>query len=139
MKGAAFATAQDAVKAVRSGEPFSEAAKRFSDDPSSSAGGELGMLNEEEISPQTRQQVRKLKVGEVSDILGSENSRFFILKLVDIKSGEEDRLEKVKDEIRGKLMTIEYQRQIEFWLERQRLSSFVRLAGDASLPGSYGK
>ena len=139
VRGAALGSAQDALKAIHGGEAFSEVAKRFSDDPSAATGGDLGMLNEEEISPQIRQAVKKLKVGQVSDVMGTENTRFFILKLVDIKSGEEDRLAKAKDEIRGKLMTAEYQHQIEVWLDHQRLSAYIRLAGDPSLPGSYGK
>jgi peptidyl-prolyl cis-trans isomerase SurA len=138
-KGAALSVAQDAHRTIKAGEPFTEVAKRVSDDASATTGGDLGMLSEDEIAPQIRSQVKKLKVGEVSDVLGNESSRYFILKLVDIKTGAEDRLAKVKEEIRNQLATSEYQHQIALWLQRQRLNAFVRLAGDTSLPTQNGK
>ena len=138
-KGAALGVAQDALHALQTGESFSDVAKRVSDHPTASQGGDLGLVSEEEINVQIRTQVKKLRVGEISSVLGTESSGFFILKLVDVKTGAEDRLEKSKEEIRSQLATQEYQRQITLWLERQRLVSFVRLAGDTSLPGQYAQ
>lgn len=134
-KSALMTTAQEALKAVQAGESFEEVAKRISDDPSAKSGGDLGSLHEDEMSPQIRQEIRKLKVGEVSEILGSAASKAFILKLVDIRSEQDDKLAQMKEEIRGKLTASEYQHQIGLWLQRQRQTTFIRIAGDTSLPG----
>lgn len=133
--GAARETAERALQAVKGGESFEEVAKRFSDDASASSGGDLGTLTDEQISPAIRDQLKKLQIGQVSDIFGSPSQGFYILKLVDVQSNESARLEKMKEEIRNQLLAAEYQHQIQLWLERQRQSAFIHRAGEASLPG----
>src|SRR5690606_20375476 len=106
-----------------------DVAKRVSDDPSSQSGGDLGFLSEDEVSPVFRKKLKELNVGQVSDVFGSANSAFFVIKLADLRSGQEDRLAKMKEQIRGQLTATEYQRQITLWLERERQKAFVQLAG----------
>lgn len=133
-RGAANQIANQALKDIRSGENFEEVAKRISDDASSSAGGDLGVLTEDQMSTSIRDQVKKLQVGQVSPLLGGEASgRYFILKLVGIKTDDSDQLAKKKEEIRSHLASIEYQHQIKLWLERQRQSAFIHRAGESSV------
>lgn len=120
-----------ALKDIKKGEPFEEVAKRVSDDATAPSGGDLGTLNEDQISPAIRDQVKKLQIGEVSPILGSTaQGRMFILKLKDVKSTETERFEKMKDEIRNKLAANEYQHQISLWLERKRQTAFIHKSGE---------
>lgn len=128
---AARETADRALREIKGGEPFEEVAKRVSDDPTASSGGDLGTLTEDQMNPQIRNELKKLHIGQVSGVLGSASSRFFILKLEDIVSSSDSRFEKVKEEIRAKLSAQEYQRQVELWLERQRHSSFIHRSGIA--------
>jgi peptidyl-prolyl cis-trans isomerase SurA len=120
--------AQSALKAVQSGESFEEVAKRVSDDASASSGGDLGTLKEDQMSPQIRDHIRGLKIGEVSPIFGDAKHGFYIVKLMDVKTGESERLQKVRDEIRAQLTASEYQHQIQLWLQRQRQSAYIRRA-----------
>jgi peptidyl-prolyl cis-trans isomerase SurA len=130
----ANSTAVQALKEIKSGESFEEVAKRFSDDPSASSGGDLGVLTEDQMTPAIREQVKKLQIGEVSGILGSASSgRLFILKLKDVKSLETERLEKMREEIRNRLATAEYQHQIALWLERKRQSAFIHRVGEPAI------
>jgi hypothetical protein len=55
--------------------------------------------------------------------------------VTDIQSGETSRLEKVKEEIRAQLAAGEYQHQIQLWLERNRQSAFIHLAGQSAIQG----
>lgn len=127
----ANSTAIQALKDIKRGEPFEEVAKRVSDDATAPAGGDLGTVNEDQISPAIREQVKNLQIGEVSPILGSTaQGRMFILKLKDVKSTETERFEKMKDEIRNKLAANEYQHQISLWLERKRQSAFIHKEGE---------
>jgi peptidyl-prolyl cis-trans isomerase SurA len=111
---------------LKHGEPFEEVAKRISDDPSASTGGDLGDLDENEMSAEFLESAKKLKIGEISSILESPSkTRFYILKLVNINSNESPRLHQIKDEIRNELTTQEYKHQIALWLERQRQLAFI--------------
>ncbi len=131
---AASERASEALREIRAGEAFEEIAKRISDDSSASSGGDLGTLTEDQISATIREQVKKLKVGEVSTVLGGVSlGRYYILKLIDIKSSETDHLDKVKEEIRTRLAAEEYQHQINLWLDRQKQSAFIHQAGEPSI------
>lgn len=121
-------TLQRATQAIRAGEAFSEIAKRFSDDPSATTGGELGVFTEDEMNPQIKNQVKKLKIGETSEILGDDKSSYFILRLADLKTGQEEKLERMKEEIRNQLMVSEFQHQIQLWIERKRADSYIYIA-----------
>lgn len=126
---AARGAAQSALKAIRGGERFEEVARRSSDNPSAPNGGDLGVMTEDQMAPQISKELKKLKIGQVSEVLGSADAGLFILYLADVKSGESNRLDKMKDEIRAQLAATEYQHQISLWLERQRQGSFIHRAG----------
>lgn len=128
---AARDTAERALSAIRAGESFEEVAKRASDDATASSGGDLGEMTSDQMNTQFREQLTKMKIGEVSPILGDAKSRLFILKLEDVRSQESDRLNKMKEEIRAQLSAGEYQHQIALWLERQRQNAFVHRAGQS--------
>lgn len=129
---AALETIQRALKQIRSGEPFEEVAKRVSDDATASTGGDLGTLTEDQVSPVIRAQMKKLQIGQVSEIINNTTSSYLILKLVDVKSSENDHFEKIKEEIRNQLTAAEYQHQISLWLERQRQNAFIHRTGEPS-------
>jgi peptidyl-prolyl cis-trans isomerase SurA len=132
---AAREVANRAAADLKNGESFEEVAKRFSDGPTASAGGDLGIVADEAASPAIREQVKKLKIGQVSEVFGTPQTGYSILKLVDVKSGENDRFDKMKDEIRNQLTAAEYQHQISLWLERQRQTAFIHRAGEAATAG----
>jgi peptidyl-prolyl cis-trans isomerase SurA len=123
---ATYDAAKGALKAVQAGESFDEVAKRVSDDATASSGGDLGTLKEDQMSPAIRDQIKGLKVGDVSPIFGDAKRGFYIVKLIDVKTGESDRLQKVRDEIRNQLTASEYQHQIQLWLQRQRQTAYIR-------------
>jgi peptidyl-prolyl cis-trans isomerase SurA len=120
--------AQSALNAVKGGEAFDEVAKRVSDDASASVGGDMGTLKEDQMSPLIRDHIKNLKIGEVTSIFGDAKRGYYIVKLMDVKTGESDRLQKVRDEIRAQLTASEYQHQIQLWLQRQRQTAYIRRA-----------
>ena len=127
---AAREVVQRALNALKSGEAFGDVARRMSDHASASAGGDLGTLTEDNMSSQFRDQAKKLKIGEISEIFGgSSTGSFNLLKLVDVKSDDSARYEKIKNEIRAQLTAAEYQHQISLWLDRQRQLAFCGFAG----------
>jgi peptidyl-prolyl cis-trans isomerase SurA len=131
---AAKDVAQQALNSIRAGESFEDAAKRTSDDSSAATGGELASVTEDQMSPLIRDQAKKLQLGGVSEVFGGPGAgSYMIVKLADVRSSDNERYEKMKEEIRGQLSAGEYQHQISLWLERQRASAFIHHAGDPAV------
>lgn len=118
---AAHDQARKALDSLRSGETFEEVSKRY-------AGSDLGYLPEEELSANLRTLVKKMKVGEVSDIQKMNPKMLGVIKLADIKSNQDQKLKQMEADIRAKLASTEYQRQINFWIERQKQNASIHLA-----------
>lgn len=124
-----------ALKAVRDGETFASVAKEYSDDATAETGGELGLLTEEQMNVGIRTELKKLKVGDTSPVLGNAKSKYFFIHLASVQAADDQRLKQVTEQIRGQLAAGEYQRQLQLWLERQRQSAFIRRAGDPPAAG----
>lgn len=118
--------AEKALRSIKQGESFAEVAKRYSDDPSAPQGGELGYFSTEQLAEPLKSTVRKLKIGQVSDILSSRDS-FMILKLLDARSTEGERFDSAKEQIREQLAKEEYKKQLVIWAERARNNAYVRI------------
>ncbi|MBI3534938.1 MAG: peptidylprolyl isomerase [Deltaproteobacteria bacterium] len=114
-----------AKKKISDGEAFEEVSKQLSDHPTASTGGDLGELTEDQMSPQIREHLKKMKLGEVSDVLGNYQSGFFMLKLSAVKTSDQEKFLKIQEEIRNHLLTIEFQRQIMLWQDRERQKAFI--------------
>lgn len=132
---AAKTVALRALADIKSGESFEEVAKRSSDGPTAQSGGDLGVVSDDQMSPMIREQVKKLKIGQVSEVFGTPQSGFNVLRLVNVQTADNSRMEKMKEEIRGQLTASEYQHQIQLWLERMRQTAFIHRAGEASTAG----
>lgn len=61
------------------GSDFQQLAKERSIDPNAKKGGDLGMINKGDLLPELDNALRKLKVGEISDVIKSEVG-FHLLK-----------------------------------------------------------
>jgi peptidyl-prolyl cis-trans isomerase SurA len=126
---------ETAAKALAEGKDFAETAKSLSDDATAENGGELGTLTEDQMNKGIREQLKKMHAGETSGVLGSSKSRYFILRVGAIRAAEDQRLKQVSDQIRAQIASVEYQRQLQLWLERQRQTAFIRRAGDPPAAG----
>ena len=131
---AALETANQSLDRIKAGESFEEVAKVVSDDATAPQGGDLGIMTESQMSPVIREQIKKLKIGEISSVIGSPGPILLILKLIDANASNNEQYLKMKDEIHGQMVTGEYQHQIRLWLERQRNNTFVHRAGETSIP-----
>lgn len=108
---------------------FSEAAKKYSEDSSSSPkGGDLGEMSESQISPLIKKNIRGISIGQVSPILGDSKSGFFIFTVDNKFTSHEAGLKIHADEIRARLTSAEFTKQIRFWLERKKQSAFISTA-----------
>jgi parvulin-like peptidyl-prolyl isomerase len=96
------ATAQEAATAIAAGEPFEEAARRFSIDPAAAHGGEQGLLTREDLPPEFVDLVFSLPAGGVSGIVTADYG-FHLFQVVERYPAAAAPLEEAEPEIRRAL------------------------------------
>jgi peptidyl-prolyl cis-trans isomerase D len=102
---AAKKKAEELLARIRNGEDFAELAKQESEDPGSAGkGGDLGFFGKGAMVPAFEDAAFSLKKGEVSDLVRSPFG-YHIIKLTDIRGGEVQPFDKVKDKIRKEIQT----------------------------------
>ena len=68
-KAAVLERAKGVLQRLRQGGDFAQLAREYSDDPSSSSGGELGWFGRGDMVPEFDRAAFSLKVGEISDLV----------------------------------------------------------------------
>ncbi len=120
-----------ALREIKAGEAFDEVAKRITD---GAGDGSLAKVPEDQLSSSLKAEMEKMKIGELSGVLGTPNSQFFVIRLVDVTAGDDERYQKIKEDIRNQLAASEYQHQISLWLDRKKQNAFIHKAGEPTLP-----
>jgi peptidyl-prolyl cis-trans isomerase D len=77
---------------------FAALARKYSDDPSASEGGDLGYFSRGEMDPALGEVVFSLGKGEISPVVRTRYG-FHILKVEDVQGGKTKGLDEVKEEI----------------------------------------
>lgn len=113
---------------VKDGQDFKTLAKKFSDLPSASEGGDIGVFTLDEMAPAMRNAVKDLKPGELSVIVElSSGYQFF--KLL---SGEDQAIvvtssyESSKEEIRDKLYESKMEEAYNAWVKNLKESAYIQ-------------
>lgn|GEM_PF-106889 len=111
------------------GKDFKELAKEYSDLPSAAEGGDLGHFQQDEMAPFIRDAVIRLKPGEISRIVETENAYHFF-KLVSTRQSQaaaREPLDKVKDQIRDKLYQQAVQQRFKDWMTSIREKAYIKI------------
>jgi len=120
----AKAEAEEVRKRLLAGEPFPRLAAEFSDAPSKANGGLIGPYRQSELADALQQQLAKLKVGDLTQVIRAANG-YQILKLESrsetrIRSFDEARAD-ISNKVGSEKMTVE------------RLKYLERLRGQATI------
>ena len=97
--------------------------------PSAADGGDLGSFQPDEMAASMREIVLKLKPGEVSPIIETENGYQFF-KLVSSQEGEiiaKESYESVKEQIREKLYQQAMEQRFNEWLKSIREKAYIKI------------
>ena len=78
---------QSILEKAKAGEDFSELARKYSEDPSSKEGGDLGFLKKGEILPEFEEKAFSLNPGQISDLVQTSLG-FHIIKLDEKKDDQ---------------------------------------------------
>lgn len=113
---------------AKNGQDFKSLAEKFSDLPSASDGGDIGVFTLDEMAPAMRQAVADLKPGELSKIIVTP-AGFQFFKLL---SGEEnaivvtDSFEAVKEEIRETLFEEKLKTAYSAWVKKLKDEAYIQ-------------
>jgi len=91
-----------AQEAIQGGTAFAEAAQNFSETPTKSKGGDLGLAEFGDLNPILESAAKAMEVGDVSDILETEFA-YFLIKLEERNPPTPKPIDSVQDEILNRL------------------------------------
>lgn len=125
-KEAARSMMESIVRAFYSGAPFDELARKYSEDSSAAAGGDLGQFSLDELSVQVQEALRTMSKGDISRILETPEG-YRILMVQDIEKKPGKSMEEATPEIQEKLYQRVVEEQYEAWLKALRERSYVKI------------
>lgn len=111
------ARAQEVLQKARSGEDFAELARKYSEDPTASRGGDLGYFRKGDMVPEFSDTAFALEPGQISDIVRTRYG-FHIIKVEDVRPERQMSFEEVKEEIRKKMVG-ERAREVAYGVSRR--------------------
>ena len=114
------------LQGLKQGHDFFEMAKKYSQGPTASEGGDLGWVAINNLETRLRNTISKLSPGEYTD-LNPAPSGFQIVKVLEEKEGGVKPFEGVRDAIRSKLHKEKVEKKYSAWIEELREKSFIKV------------
>ena len=119
-------SAEETLKRLRNGEPFSLLAAEVSQGPAAQTGGDLGYIEKGLILPEVDTVAFSLKKGEISGIIETSVG-YHIIQVVDKRGAGIKPPESVREEIIEKLGRQKVEEKFQEWLEEQRKKSLIEI------------
>ncbi len=121
----AQAKAKIAQAKLGDGEKFEDVARKYSEDPGSAErGGDLGYVSKGTLVKEFEEAAWALKPGQTSGLVRTQYG-LHIIRLYDVKQAEKADFDKVKDEVRDKLLAAKREKAFDAWLEEQRKAARI--------------
>lgn len=113
---------------AKSGEDFKSLAEKFSDLPSASDGGDIGVFTLDEMAPFMRDAVAELHPGQLSQIVETPAGfQFFkLLTMQDEAAVETAAFDAVKEEIREKLFEEKLKVAYTNWVKKLKEEAYIQ-------------
>lgn len=102
---------QEALAKVKSGEDFAKIAKKYSEDPSASSGGQLGTFGRGQMVTEFEDAAFSMKPGQISDIVETQYG-YHIIKVTG-RVDKQETYNDVKGEIKKTLASEKYTKYVE--------------------------
>ena len=119
--------AKDALAELKAGARFAEVAKKYSDDPSSSEGGDVGFFEPGTLDSALAGAAEKLEVGDTSDLIQTKYGYTLIKVLEKLRPGV-PAFEEVEQRVNDFLYNQKMQPGMRKYLVTLRKESFIYLA-----------
>jgi len=116
--------ASELLKKIEGGESFSAVARQYSEDPSASAGGDLGFLEKKQLNKTFTDVISGMQPGDVSKPFWTDNG-LHILKLESRSAAKNNTeiFEEAGNMLRNKLFTARY----NAWMKSLREKAFIEV------------
>ncbi|MRR06641.1 MAG: peptidylprolyl isomerase [Deltaproteobacteria bacterium] len=118
--------AEKVLAEAKEGADFVELAKKYSDDPSGKEGGDLGFLKKGEVLPEFEKALTTMKTGDVSGLIRTA-AGIHIIKLEEIREGNQQNYDAVKREIEDILYKQKSEERFSQWLEGLRKNAAIEM------------
>ena len=120
-------TAQELKTKIENGKEFAEVAKNNSiDKQSAKQGGRLGFIEKGQVIPQFEDAAFNLEVGEVSDVIKTQNG-YHILTVNEIKEATQRSFEEVRNQIEERLKNKKSQSKYQEYVQNLRDKANVEI------------
>lgn len=120
--------AEELRRQVAGGQDFADTARRHSQGPGASQGGELGPLPESDLLPEMRQALVQLKPGQISQVIKLPGSYAFLQILTQPGPGGGGALRpELREQLRVKLEQEALEKRFREWLTELRSKSYVKI------------
>lgn len=117
-----------AVKAIKNGESFEEAVKKYSIDPSASKGGKMGWIEPDLLSPEMKDAILTAKVGSITKPF-EVKGQWAILFIDEFKNKynfNEETRKKLTEDAADKI----FKQVFNTWLDRNKSTIVIMRAGE---------
>jgi len=111
---------------LKAGEDFGEVAVLYSEDASSKEKGDLGFFKKGELLPAFEKEALRLKVGEISGIIRTDQG-FHIIKLLERKGGHPLPFEEIKDKVRQDYLEREFEKGLKQYLNTLKAKAIIEI------------
>jgi peptidyl-prolyl cis-trans isomerase SurA len=125
------AKAREIMTQLKQGEPFEDLALRYSDDPTGSRGGRLGLVRQGELLPAIERGVANLVPGGVSDVIESPIG-LHIVRLDDKKPKQFRPYEEVRQEIQALVFQQKSEDMFQAWLADLKNKAYIEIKFDSA-------
>jgi parvulin-like peptidyl-prolyl isomerase len=116
--------AKEVLRQIKTGLNFEDLAKKYSEDVSSSIGGEIGYVTKGNLVAEFEEAAFKLKEGEVSGLVESRYG-LHIIKNDHVVPGRIKPFDDVKEEIRRRLLSESRKVHYDEWMTRLKKAAFI--------------
>jgi peptidyl-prolyl cis-trans isomerase SurA len=123
---AAEQKANELLKEIRSGAKFEDVAKKSSDGPTASQGGDLGVFKRGELAKELEDKTFSMKPRDVSDVIRTKQG-FLILKVADHYSAGIPPLNEVEPQIQEQIYMQKLQPALRAYLTKLREQAYIDL------------
>jgi peptidyl-prolyl cis-trans isomerase SurA len=127
--GDAKAKARDVMAQLKQGESFDDLALQYSDGPTASRGGRLGLVRQGELLPAIERGVSNLVPGGISDVIESPEG-LHIVRLDDKKPKQFRPYEEVRQEIQALVFQQKSEDMFQLWLADLKNKAYIEIKFD---------
>ena len=125
----ARAKGREVTALLKQGESFEDLALRYSDGPTASRGGRLGLVRQGELLPAIERGVSNLVPGGISDIIESPEG-LHIVRLDDKKPKQFRPFEEVRQEIQALVFQQKSEDMFQSWLADLKNKAYIEIKFD---------